>query len=123
MFSYILYVLDGTGLVENFQAGLSMILDGYKLSRRHRRRRRVSGVTLCVREYFDFIVLRENDDKVECLTCVRIREKANILVGVCYRSHNHDEELDKIWYKQLPDVFMIFWVHGRLCFDGCLLET
>lgn len=38
VFSYILcYMLAGTDLVENFQAGrVSMILDGYKLFRRDR---------------------------------------------------------------------------------------
>lgn len=67
VFSYILCRLDGADLVENFQAGGGMILDGYKLSSRDRRGRRVSGVALYIRVCFDFIVLKDSNDKVECL--------------------------------------------------------
>lgn len=96
MFSYILYTLHGAELVENFQTGHSIILDGYQPSIRGRRGWSVSGVALYIRECFDFMLLKETDGKVECLTCIRIREKANILVGVCCRPQNQDEEVDKV---------------------------
>ena len=38
---------------------------------------------------------------------VRIREKAcrgDILVGICYRPRNKDEEKDKAFYEQLAEV-------------------
>ena len=46
------------------------------------------------------------NDRVECLW-VRIRGKdcrGNILVGVCYRPPNQDEELDEAFYEQLAEV-------------------
>ena len=49
-------------------------------------------------ESFDVVELRAENDKVESLW-VRIRRKANkadILVGVCYRSHNQDEATDAL---------------------------
>ncbi|KAK4832989.1 hypothetical protein QYF61_027013 [Mycteria americana] len=51
--------------------------------------------------------LNDGDNRVECLW-VRVRGKANkadIMVGVCYRPPNQDEEADKIFYKQLREVF------------------
>lgn len=52
--------------------------------------RKVVGVALCV----DCLELNDGYDKVEC-TQVRIREKANkadIMVGDCYRLPKQDEE-------------------------------
>ncbi|KAK4809656.1 hypothetical protein QYF61_002553 [Mycteria americana] len=49
--------------------------------------------------------LDDGDDRVECLW-VRIRGKANkadIVVGVCYRPPNQDEETDELFYKQLGE--------------------
>jgi len=46
------------------------------------------------------------DDKVECLW-VKMREKANkadILLGVCYRPPNQDEEVDEAFCKRLAEV-------------------
>jgi len=63
-------------------------------------------VTLCVRDCFDCIELDDCDDKVECLW-VKIRGKANkadILLGICYRPPNQDEEVDEIVYKSLAEV-------------------
>ncbi|KAJ7398468.1 hypothetical protein BTVI_124379 [Pitangus sulphuratus] len=63
------------------------------------------AVALNLRECFDCLELKDSDDQVECLW-VRISgkaNKANILVGVCYRPPNQDEEADEIFYKQLPD--------------------
>ena len=55
---------------------------------------------LFVLECFDVEELGVGNDKVECLW-IRIRGKAyrgDILVGVCYRLPNQDEEKDKVFY-------------------------
>ncbi|KAK4829368.1 hypothetical protein QYF61_003295 [Mycteria americana] len=83
----------------------SAAMDGYKLFRRDRRGRRGGGVALYVRECLDSLELDDGDDRVECLW-VRIRGKANkadIVVGVCYRPPNQDDEADKLFYKQLGE--------------------
>ncbi|KAK4827179.1 hypothetical protein QYF61_015141 [Mycteria americana] len=83
----------------------SAAMDGYKLFRRDRRGRRGGGVALYVRECLDSLELDDGDDRVECLW-VRIRGKANkadIVVRVCYRPPNQDEETDKLFYKQLGE--------------------
>ncbi|KAK4810556.1 hypothetical protein QYF61_004519 [Mycteria americana] len=83
----------------------SAAMDGYKLFRRDRRGRRGGGVALYVRECLDSLELDDGDDRVECLW-VRIRGKANkadIVVGVCYRPPNQDEETDELFYKQLGE--------------------
>ncbi|KAK4820612.1 LOW QUALITY PROTEIN: hypothetical protein QYF61_001918 [Mycteria americana] len=62
-------------------------------------------VALYVRECLDSLELDDGDDRVECLW-VRIRGKANkadIVVGVCYRPPNQDEEADEVFYKQLGE--------------------
>ncbi|KAK4823433.1 hypothetical protein QYF61_002119 [Mycteria americana] len=64
----------------------SAAMDGYKLFRRDRRGRRGLGLEL-----------NDGDDRVECLW-VRIRGKANkadIVVEVCYRPPNQDDEADE----------------------------
>ncbi|GAB0210334.1 hypothetical protein GRJ2_003499200 [Grus japonensis] len=81
----------------------SAAMDGYKLFRRDRQGRRGGGVALYVRECFDCLELDDCDDKVECLW-VRMRGKADILLGVCYRPPNQDEEADEAFYKQLAEV-------------------
>ena len=75
-------------------------MDGYKLFRRDRQGRRGGGVALYVRECFDCLEL-DGDERI------RIRGKANkadIMVGVCYRPPNQDDEADEIFYKQLGEV-------------------
>ncbi|KAM9590842.1 uncharacterized protein ACIBXB_005891 [Morphnus guianensis] len=84
----------------------SAALDGYKLFRRDRQGRRGSGVALYVRECFDSTELQNCDDKVECLW-VRMRGKANkadIVLGVCYRPPDQVEETDETFYKRLAVV-------------------
>ena len=84
----------------------SAAMDGYKLFRRDRQGRRGGGVALYVRECFVCVELGNYDDKVKCLW-VRMRGKANkadILLGVCYRPPNQDEEADEAFYKQLAGV-------------------
>jgi len=68
----------------------SAAMDGYKLFRRDRQGKRGGGMALYVRDCFDCIELNDCDDKVECLG-VKMRGKANkadILLGVCYRPPN-----------------------------------
>ncbi|KAK4819807.1 hypothetical protein QYF61_011601 [Mycteria americana] len=83
----------------------SAAMDGYKLFRKDRRGRRGGGVAIYVRECLDSLELNDGDDRVECLW-VRIRGKANkadIVVGVCYRPPNQDEETDELFYKELGE--------------------
>ncbi|KAJ7425696.1 mitochondrial fission process protein 1 [Pitangus sulphuratus] len=84
----------------------SAAMDGYELFRKDRQGRRGGGVALYVRESLDSVELEVTNDKVECLW-TRIRGKANkadILMGVCYRPSNQDDEGDELFYKQLADV-------------------
>ncbi|KAK4818760.1 hypothetical protein QYF61_018932 [Mycteria americana] len=84
----------------------SAAMDGYKLFRRDRQGRRDSGVALYVRECFNCLELDDGDDRVKSLW-VRISGKANkadSMVGVCYRPPNQDEEADDIFYKQLGEI-------------------
>ncbi|TRZ19413.1 hypothetical protein HGM15179_007741 [Zosterops borbonicus] len=86
--------------------GWSTALDGYRLFRRGRKRRKGGGVALYFREAFDAIGIETNEDGVECLW-VRIKGKANkadILLGVCYHPPNQEEEMDNLFYKQLVNV-------------------
>ncbi|KAK4831897.1 hypothetical protein QYF61_020044 [Mycteria americana] len=83
----------------------SVVMDGYNLFRRDRQGRRGGGVALYVRGCLDSLELNDGDDRVECLW-VRIRGKANkadIVVGVCYRPPSQDEETDELVYKQLGE--------------------
>ena len=63
-------------------------------------------VWLFLLKTFDVEELGVEKDKVECLW-VRIGGKAcrgDILVGVCYRPPNQDEEKDEAFYEQLEEV-------------------
>jgi len=82
------------------------LVDSYKLFRRNRQGSRSGVMVLHVRECFDVVELAVGNDKVEFLW-VRIRErayKAGILLEVCYRPPNQDEETDELFYKQLAQV-------------------
>ncbi|RMC00455.1 hypothetical protein DUI87_23065 [Hirundo rustica rustica] len=84
----------------------STALNGYKLFSRDRKGRRGGGVALYIRGVLDVIGIENNDDEVESLW-VKIKGKANkadILLGVCYRPPNQDEEVDNLLYKQLNNV-------------------
>ena len=83
----------------------SAAMDGYKLFRKDRQGRRGSGVALYVKECFEVTELMTGDNKVESLW-VKIRgraDKADILVGICYRPPNQDEETDELFYEQLAE--------------------
>ncbi|KAJ7409653.1 RNA-directed DNA polymerase from mobile element jockey-like protein [Willisornis vidua] len=83
-----------------------LLWGGYKLFRKGRQGRRSGGVALYIRDYLDSVEVEVINNKVECLW-TRIRGKAkkkDILVGVCYRPHNQDDEGDELFYKQLADV-------------------
>ena len=63
-------------------------------------------MALYIRECFDVVELETGNEKVESLW-VRISgktNKASILVGVCYRPPNQDEETDEEFYRQLTKV-------------------
>ncbi len=80
-------------------------MDGYKLFRKDRQGRRGGGVALYVKECFEVTELMTRDDKVESLW-VKIRGRAcraDILVGICYRPPNQDEETDEVFYEQLAE--------------------
>ncbi|TRZ10274.1 hypothetical protein HGM15179_016833 [Zosterops borbonicus] len=80
----------------------STALNGYELFRRDREGRRGGGVALYIK-VFDSIGIEINEDGVECLL-VRAKGRANnadILLGVCYRPPNQEEEVDNLFYKQL----------------------
>ena len=81
-------------------------MDGYKLFRRDRQGKRGSGVAIYVGDCFSCIEIDNCDDKVECLW-VTTRGKANkadILLRLCYRPPNQDEEADEVFYKRLAEV-------------------
>ncbi|RMC12138.1 hypothetical protein DUI87_11273 [Hirundo rustica rustica] len=86
--------------------GWSTALNGYKLFRRDRQGRRGGGVALYIKQTFDTVGIETKEDGVECLW-VRIKgnaNKADILLGVCYRPPNQEEEVDNLFYKQLGNV-------------------
>jgi len=92
----------------------SAAMDGYKFVRRNRQGRRGGGVALYVRESLNCLDLNGYDDRVECLW-VRIRGKANkadIVVGVCYRPPNWDGQADGIFYMQLGEVSQLLALVG-----------
>ena len=66
-------------------------------------------MALYIKDCFDVEELGVANDKVECLW-VRIRGKAcmeDILLGVCYRPPNQDEEVDEVFYEQLAEVVQL----------------
>ena len=81
-------------------------MDGYKLFRRDRLGKRGSEAALCVRGCFSCIELNDYDDKIE-YSRIQMRgqaNKADILLGVCYRPPNQDAEADEVSYKRLAEV-------------------
>jgi len=84
----------------------SAAVDGYKLFRRDRRGKRAIGAALYIRNCFDCLELDDCDYKVEYLW-VKMRRKANkadILLGICYRPPSQDEEADEVFCKRLAEV-------------------
>jgi len=65
-------------------------------------RKRFHSVGMYVRDCFECPELDDCDDKVES-PWVKMRGKANkvdVLLGVCDRPPNQDEEADEVFYKQ-----------------------
>lgn len=58
-------------------------------------------MALYVREFFDHLELCNSEDEVECLCVKRKANKANIMVGVCYKLTNQNGETDYLLYKEL----------------------
>jgi len=84
----------------------SAVTHGSKLFRRDRQGRRGGGVALYARECFDCLELDDGNDSIECLW-VRVRGKANkaaIMLGVCCRPPDQDQEADEMFYKHLGEV-------------------
>ena len=87
----------------------SAAMDGYKLFRKDRQGRRGGGVALYVKECFEVTEFMTGDNNVESLW-VRIRgraDKADILVGICYRPPSQDEETDEVFYEQLAEAVQL----------------
>ena len=63
-------------------------------------------MALCVGDCFDYIEFDDSEDKIECLWVKTVGKanKADILLGVCYRPPNQDEEVGEVFYKQLAEV-------------------
>lgn len=81
-------------------------MDGCKLFRREKTRRRGGGVALYVKKCVDCVEIDDEDDKVEHLW-VKIRGKVNradIVVVACYRSPNQDKQSDETPYKLVAEV-------------------
>ena len=71
--------------------------DRWLLSYQKRQGREGGGVALCVKKEWERMEINDGDERVESLW-VRIKAKAtktDIIVGVCYRPPNRDEEVDK----------------------------
>ncbi|RMC06743.1 hypothetical protein DUI87_16189 [Hirundo rustica rustica] len=100
---------DGVAIKETWwdeSHSWSTALDGYKLFRRDRKGRRGGGVALYIGEALVAMEIKTNDSEVECLW-VRIKGKANkadILLGVCYRPPKQEEEVDNLFYQQLENI-------------------
>jgi len=62
-------------------------------------------MALYVRGCFNVTEVMAGDDKVESLWVkIRVRaDKTDILVGICYRPPNQDEETDEVFYEQLAE--------------------
>ena len=100
---------------------------GYKPFRKDRLGRRGRGLALYVRKCFHCLQLKNGDDRVERLW-VRIKGKANeadVIVGVCCRLPNQDEEVNEIFYKQLGEFSqsLALVLEGGIWFTRCLLEV
>lgn len=98
-------------------------IGGCKLFRRDRQGRRCSGVALYVRDSYECIELNHSDDMAKCLW-LRIRRKANkanTVVGVCYRPSDHGREADEPFYKQLGEVSqsLVLIVGGNFNLPEC----
>ena len=62
-------------------------------------------MALYVRRCFNVTEVMAGDDKVESLWVkIRVRaDKTDILVGICYRPPNQDEETDEVFHEQLAE--------------------
>jgi len=80
-------------------------MDGYRLLRKDRPRRRCGRVALCVSEQLECIELDlgSDEERVESLW-IRIKGQphiGNVIVGVYYRPPDQEEEADEAFYRQL----------------------
>ena len=75
------------------------LIEDYRFFRRDRQARRGGGVALCVRKWINCeeLCLRKSHDQVESLW-VKIKDrssKGHLVVGVCYRPPDQEEDVDK----------------------------
>ena len=83
----------------------SAAINGYRLFRRDRQRRRGRVVALYIKKWIDSeeLSLKNSHEQVESLW-VRIRDrgnKGNLVVGVYYRPPDQGEPIDKAFLLQL----------------------
>ena len=72
-------------------------MEGYRLFKRDRLGRKGGGVALYIKKDYECVEINNVDDRVESIW-IRIKAKANktdVIVGVCYRPPNQDEEVGK----------------------------
>ena len=81
-------------MVEKYGHSWSVVKDDYQIFKRDRQGRKGGGVALYVKKEFECMEINDGDDRVESLW-VRIKAKTDIIMGVCYRPPNQDEEVDK----------------------------
>jgi len=79
--------------------------EGYRLFRKDRQGRQGGGVTLCVNDQLKCMELHlEVDEDLTESLWVRIKGRAGtgeIIVGVCYRPPNHEDQMDEALYRQI----------------------
>ena len=85
--------------------------------------RRGSGMALYIGECFNVVEIRVGNERVEFLW-IRIKGLANkvgILMAVCNRLRNQDEEMDEVFYKQLAEVPQspVLVLLGTLTYQTC----
>ncbi|CAM5095768.1 unnamed protein product [Natator depressus] len=85
----------------------STVVGGYKLFRKDRQGRKGGGVALYVREQYDGSELRyETTEKPDSLWVKfkSVSNKGDVVVGVCYRPPDQEDEVDEAFFRQLMEV-------------------
>ncbi|GAB0210376.1 hypothetical protein GRJ2_003503400 [Grus japonensis] len=82
-----------------------IMMDGYRLFRKDRQRRRGGGVMLYVKENLECIEVNYGNcgSPIECL-CVKIRgviSKGDLTVGICYQPPKQDDKANKAIFGSL----------------------
>uniref|UniRef100_K7F0X2 Endonuclease/exonuclease/phosphatase domain-containing protein n=1 Tax=Pelodiscus sinensis TaxID=13735 RepID=K7F0X2_PELSI len=85
----------------------SAVMEGYRLFRKNRQRRKGGGAALYVSEHYDCSELqyKEGEKPIESLW-VKFKganNSSDVLVGVCYRPPNQVDEVDEAFFGQLRE--------------------